>query len=342
MPDSIEVHVMHALSPQEIVPKLKVAADAQRGAKPLPELSEILNGVAQLRRDERTTVFQLVCDMLPEVSSATGAGIIAIWLGGSVEQGRDPQPFCRPVLVSFLKWSHRIDTANTDDDEDEREREEDSEVLAGLRLLGTALVAVLSRMPEQEMATLPLAELGTEAERVEPVSIGAAWVLQLLRQRSGELIVLVVERRKGCLVRYENLANCFHLFTLLQGALADMKPRSASLSQRAVAVARGDEAANAEDSAWWHYGQPYAAAANVAASVWGEGSPAEIAAIDGTQVILLWPAILGSRTWSSDFFHPVLHASLPKLELVRSLEASEVDAWWKRLGLPERRGWWKF
>lgn len=328
---------MNALSPQELGQALKAAADAHRGDKPLPEFTELLNGIAKRSREERATIVQIASAMLPDVRSASGAGVIGIWMGGGVEQGEDPETVCQPVLATFLKWCQRIDTAKADDDGSEQ----DTDVLQGLRLLGTALVAILSRVPETVKATLPLAELGSEAERIEHLSIGAAWVLQLLRQRSGTLVVLDVENRRGCLVRYANLANCFHLFTLLQGALVDMKPRSASLSPQAVAAARGDEAGDVGDSAWWHYGQPHAATAAVAASVWGEASPADIASIDGEQVILLWPTILGRRTWSSDFFHPLLHAALPELERVRTLEAPEIKAWWRRLGLPGKRSWWK-
>ena len=44
--------------------------------------------------------------------------------------------------------------------------------------------------------------------------------MEILRQRSGELVVLHGQEPRGFRVAYRNMSYCFHLFTLLQGALA--------------------------------------------------------------------------------------------------------------------------
>ena len=63
--------------------------------------------------------------------------------------------------------------------------------------------------------------------------------------------------------------------------------------------------------------------------------PSGIASIDGTQVLLLWPPVLQSRSWNSGFFVPILEASLPDVEVLEVLPEEAVNTWWARLNLPE-------
>ena len=172
---------------------------------------------------------------------------------------------------------------------------------------------------------------------MEHLSTGAVWVLQLLRQRSGQLVVLNIANKKGVVVCYENISNCFHLFTLLQAALGPVMPDARTVSEHLLDIARGESEENGHDEAWWHYGQAYVPEPTVAASVWGELGPDSISSIDGWQVLLLWPPILPSRSWDTSFFLPILHARPPKVEVMEVLSPSDVEAWWVRLALPSRK-----
>lgn len=307
----------------------------QRGLKPSDGLREAI-GVFAKRPDcdpER------VADALPGLESPAGAGFLGVWLGAGVEDGRAPERTGRQIVQTFLRWSGSLETPPEEEDDHEDEDREldfpepDEEVVAGLQLLGQALVAHLVRSPslmEWLKATDTIVE---EFERVEGVSLGAGWVLHLLRQCSGELVALAVAERRGFLVRYDNLANCFHLFTLLQGALASLIDRPAEARADVLEIARGIEQGEGYDHAWWHYGQPSSPNPDVAGTVWGEMEPAGIESVDGVQVLLLWPPILESRTWDTGFFSPVIHARMPDVTLIAELTPPEFDRWRARLVL---------
>ncbi len=88
-----------------------------------------------------------------------------------------------------------------------------------LEPLGQGLVAHLARSPSHRTYLQAREDWIAELERAESFSPGPGWVLELLRKQSGQLVVLHLEQRRGFQVTYENLSNCFHLFTLLQAAL---------------------------------------------------------------------------------------------------------------------------
>jgi hypothetical protein len=134
-------------------------------------------------------------------------------------------------------------------------------------------------------------------------------------------------------VRYSNITNCFHLFTLLQGALAGVMPDAQEVNADLLDMARGKSHGKGHDHAWWHYGQASSATPHLGSSVWGEAGPDSIGSVDGQQVLLLWPPILQSRGWDASFFTPILEQSPPSLEVIKVLSAADADAWWQRLGL---------
>jgi hypothetical protein len=214
----------------------------------------------------------------------------------------------------------------------------DEETIAGLQLLGQALVAHLARSPQLRRWLAETDGIHSELSRVEPYSIGAVWVLELLRQRSGKIVVLNVRHRIGAVVRYNNIATCFHLFTLLQGALAEVMPDARKASGHLLDIARGKTQGTGNDTAWWHYGPAGATSPNLAASVWGEAGPDSISSVNGQQVLLLWPPLLQSRTWDTGFFSPILEASLPDVEVLEVMSSTDVDALWLRLGLDPTSG----
>ena len=95
------------------------------------------------------------------------------------------------------------------------------------------------------------------------------------------------------------------------------------------------------DEAWWHYGDPRSAKADVRRSIWGEALVREIPVIDGQRVILLWPTLV-SRTWDSAFFGPQLDALMPDVIVEAELSTADCTAWFRALGLRRAdRKWWQ-
>jgi hypothetical protein len=324
---------------EDALSALLKAASAQRTLKTSAEFQKAIKAVSAHPDYDPVKL----ADALPDLDSAIGAGFIGVWLGAGVEDGRDPELTGRQIARTFLKWSRGIETPPLADDDEEEEDEEDldfpepdEEIVAGLKLLGQALVAHLARSPSLLNWVRDTDAILAEFERVEAVSIGAVWVLYLLRQCSGDLVALEMAERRGFLVRYDNLTNCFHLFTLLQGALASRIGREQETRDDVLEIARGNQDGDGEgyDHAWWHYGQPSGSKPDVGATVWGEMEPDGIEVVDGVRVLLLWPPIMESRTWDAGFFAPVIHASLPNVIVIEELAQPAVDSWWVRLGLP--------
>jgi hypothetical protein len=313
---------------------LKMAAERQRGLTFSEGLKRALNDIAHLPDVDDVAI----ADWIVEAGSATGAGFLAVWLGAGVERGRDPERTGRPIADAFVKWSRTIDRGPEADAAHGDLQEPDEETIAGLQLLGQALVAHLARSPQLRRWVVETDAIYSELRRVESLSIGAVWVLELLRKRSGKLVVLNVRHRIGVVVRYNNIATCFHLFTLLQGALAGVMPDAQKVSPQLLDIARGKSQGEGHDMAWWHYGLAGAASPSLAASVWGEAGPDSISSINGQQVMLLWPPILQSRSWDTGFFSPILEASLPSVEVLEVLSSADTDAWWLRLGLGPTSG----
>jgi hypothetical protein len=321
------------MSLSEALAQLRNAAERQRGKQPSAGFRNAMNALLRIPGVDHAGE---ISRLMAATDSPGGAGLLAIWLGSGVEQGKyDPEITAAPIVETFLKWSRTIETAPEADESDDaaapEEPEPDSETITGLQFLGQALVAHLARSPKQRLRVAETKEIRGEIERIEHLSYGAMWVLQLLRQQSSDLLVLEIERRRGVLVRYENIANCFHLFTLLQEALA---PVIFDVGDPSRPPPEGKGDTDDHHRAWWHYGQGDTAQANMAASVWGEMSPDGIVRIDGTQVMLLWPPILGSRTWSASFCGPILEAAPPGVTVTKVLPLAEVEAWWSRLKLP--------
>jgi hypothetical protein len=316
---------------------LKAAAGRQRGLTPGGGLIQALNDIARHPDIDHEAIVRLIV----ETGSPTGAGFLATWYGAGVESGRDPGLTCRPITDAFLKWSRTIATPadgaaseNAGNVPPPGEETIDQETIDGLQWLGQALVAHLTRSAELRCWFMEADGICSELERLEPYSIGAVWVLQLLRQRSGTIVVLNVMQRTGAVIRYGNIANCFHLFTLLQGALAGVMPDAQEVNGELLDMARGKgPVVKGHDHAWWHYGQACSVTPDLGSSVWGEAAPDSIASVDGQQVMLLWPPILQSRGWDTGFFAPILEASPPGVEVIEVLSAADADAWRQRLGL---------
>jgi hypothetical protein len=320
------------------------AANRQRGITGSDELVSALNALAAIPPQQREGSESTIANALSALTSPTGAGFLAVRLGAAVERGAAPEATCRPIIDTFLKWSRTIETYP--DGHNGTQPEPDPEALAGLQLLGQAIISHVARLPDVCNGMRESPEIRDEFDRIAHLSVGALWVVQLLTQCSGQLIVLNTAKKIGVLVRYSNISNCFHLFTLLQGAITGIMPDAQHTDAYVHDIARGRKHEHCRDAAWWHYGQPNLPSPALAGTVWGEMPPSGIAKIDGEQVLLLWPPIMGHRGWDASFFSPILEESLPKVEVLKVLSDSEVDAWWRKLRLPEPerpsgKSWWR-
>jgi len=309
-----------------------LAAEANRGRELFPGLRDAVQTLMKIPNEFRPEVLSRLGSKLDTIGSPTGAGFLAVWLGAAVERGRDPALTASGVCHALMKWSR---TLRAGDDEDEApEPVGEEETLVGLEFLGQAAVAHLARYPAFREELAHSQDVVGELERTSGLSVGAMWVLEVLRKQSGVLVVLHIERRRGFRVSYRNIGNCFHLFTLLQGALAELAPAGEKPNPRALAVARGEESGEAEDNAWWHYGQGTCPKAELAWMVYGEPRPDSIDRVGGEQVLLLWPPLLGGRGWDAGFFGPHLVAAPAEVSVMVELSPEDVSRWWMELRLP--------
>jgi hypothetical protein len=307
------------------------AASAQRVDGYSDEFRDALNQLVELPSTDRPRLGELLTQALPNIEAPIGAGLLAVWFGSGVENGADPDATTIPILRTMIQWTQKIITAPEDSEKDDPEPDE--EILTGVQFLGQALVAHLghSRPLRDKVAAKP--DVLKEFERVSHLAVGATWVAELLLQQSGELLVLHGEHPIGVRVRYENLTNCFHLFTLIQGELAAIMPDAETPQPDVLAVARGESFDKVHDVAWWHFGPGNCSKADAKSSVWGEARLDSIPSIDGVQVMILWPKVLESRGWSGTFFGPYLQASPPSVSLQNQLSDDEVAEWRERIGL---------
>ncbi len=324
-----------------LVQKLIEAAN-QHGSEdfsgPLPDA---INTLMDATANNGADVIQRVCEELSRITSPHAAAMLAVWLGAMVENGHDPALSYQAVRDTYLHWSSTIQTNDGD------KLEGSDGAFYALENCGRSLVShcvkdgpMLNSLRADEV-------LMEELKRLESDSMGAMWLMQLATQMSADLIVLNVERQAGALVKYENISNCFHLFTLLQGALEDWLPAAKRPAKSLMECARGSSSANEHDQAQWHFSQPDVSEKEPTSWVWGEAHPSSIGKIDGKQVMILRPKILAGRGWDSGFFSPILHRRPPDVKLVHFLPHEEFLTWKKRLQLPDRaskkeRSWWKF
>jgi hypothetical protein len=156
----------------------------------------------------------------------------------------------------------------------------------------------------------------------------------VLLRSSGTLIVLHPPSGKGFRVRYQNVAVCFHLFSLLQAAIGERIPGGRRPDPKIAAAAHGEDSEDdLTDEAWWHYGDPTAKIPDLGSSIWGEAPVRTIPFIDATQVMLLWPPIMQSRCWTSSFFGPHLQALPSGLVVEEELAPEQSRAWLRVVGL---------
>ncbi len=315
---------------EDALANLRTAADRHRGAEPSAELISAARALNDIDPGDAERALELHLDALAGTISDSGAAFLAIMLGSRAERGRDPEPVLPTLAEQFLARLRRLAEGLAKGNDPE------PDLAHAVDRIAQAVVAHIIRVGPDNAGRAALDAEIALIEELSGTSNGATWVLQALTMTSGEIMAIDLANRRGGLFRYENLANCFHLFTLFQACWSTHFPSGAdaNLSHEPHA----DDVAPRLLEAWWHYGVATSPKPEPMAVIFGEMSPNSIPSLDGKQVILLWPPILASRTWDAGFLHPVIEGALPELTLLRELEDDEVDDWLDRAGVVKPKG----
>jgi hypothetical protein len=276
---------------------------------------------------------------------------VATWLavvsGTAVERGADAGATGPAVFSRLRHWLPQLPAWTEPADEHTEivypePTAAQAVLLELLPMLCQAVVTHLARLPAQREEMSRDLALRARLEQVGAYSHGAIWVREALMKWSGPLVLLHPSSRGGHAFRVVNVANNFHLFSLLQSAAGFPFAAGRAANSLVARVARGKSSECVSDEAWWHYGDPRSPTADLAHSIWGEGWVRDIPEIDGARVVLAWPAILQGRSWDEGFLGPHLEAMPADVVTERALSDAEVGAWFDQLGIGATRKWWPF
>lgn len=264
-----------------------------------------------------------------------GAAWLAVVIGAAIEGGASAALTASAVVDLLVSWLSRFPVVEPDDEESMDDWEptpEQLELIEAFPELCQSIVAHLARLPERRAELSEDEALLERLESLEGLSPGICWVREALVRSSGTLIVLHPPSGKGFRLRYQNVGVCFHLFSLLQTAIGERMPGGRPPDPEVAAVARGRSEDDVTDEAWWHYGDPGSKTAELDGSIWGEALVSTVPSVNGVQVMLLWPPILESRSWSTNF-GPHLEALPADVVVEEELSPAESRAWLQALGL---------
>lgn len=274
-----------------------------------------------------------------------GASWLAVVLASAIEQNGQAVLTTPAVVALFRSWCLQLPDIEDDDAAIPDLTSEETTILSAMPFLCQSLVSHLSRTPDIRGELSADASLFERLTQLEPYTYAITWVRELLCRKSGSLLLLHPSTRTGFRIRFENVGNCFHLFSLIQHVLGSELPGGRTPNPAIAAAAQGKTQAEVTDSAWWHYGNSLSPKPEVMASIWGELSVLSIP----DQIIILWPPLLGSRGWDSNFFGPQLDAAPPMIELVAKLSHDDCVSRLQSIGIqlqpPSEKHktgpWWK-
>lgn len=321
-----------------VLDELLRASRAHAGKEPTEELKQASRAFL-LRADTDSAILRAAADAFPPLPPA-GAGWLAIVLGTAIERGQSAA-VSAPALLQFLRsWLTKLPKPEITEDEAGEElasfpkpTPEQHALFEALPRVCQGLVAHLARLPHERAALVEDMALLERLADIEGYSNGPGWVREALLRSSGTLILLHPTSGSGLKVRYENVATCFHLFSLLQTAVGTRIPGGRQPDPAIAAAARGHTNAETYDEAWWHYGDPASKTADIHHSIWGEGLVREIPVVNGSRVMLLWPPIMQSRSWDEGFFGPHLQALPADVVVEEDLSPESCRAWLRTLGI---------
>ena len=259
-----------------------------------------------------------------------GAAWLAVVLGAAIERGDGVDHTAPAVVNLLLSWLPRLPARGGGDQKTTGSLDQTALLRAFPRLC-QSVVAHLARMPGRRTELAQDMRLLDRLQELESHSHGAVWVREMLLRRSGSLVLLHQPSGMGFRLRYENVASCFHLFSLIQTAIGRRIPDGRRPDPAIAAAARGRPSRRLMDEAWWHYSNHRSLTADIGASIWGEASVLSIESLDGVQVIVLWPPIVASRMWDSAFFGPPVEALPPDVVVEEELSAENARSWFDRL-----------
>ncbi len=259
-----------------------------------------------------------------------GAAILANMLGTIIEKGGSVERSGAAVWDLYLAWLPQIHRGFSGRKElSARQRQ----LLDTFQLLSQSAVSHLSAMPQERKQAADNRGLMTQLAELQDYTPGAAWVRQVLMSRSDALLVLHLPSRRGFRLRYENIVNGFHLFTLIQALFGETLPGGRAPNRFIVDMARCVTVAEeGNDEPWWRY-QTVRPDAPGPVEISGEAPVETIARIDGRQVILLSPPVEGAALWDTSFFTPQLFAMPANVVLEEALTAQEAEEWLAKLGV---------
>jgi len=253
-----------------------------------------------------------------------GAAILANMLGTIIEKGGSVERSGAAVWDLYLAWLPQIHRGFAGRKElSPRQRQ----LLDAFQLLSQSAVSHLSAMPQERKQAADNRALMAQLAELQDYTPGAAWVRQVLMSRSDALLVLHLPSRRGFRLRYENIVNGFHLFTLIQALFGETLPGGRAPNRFIVDMARCVTVAEeGNDEPWWRY-QTVRPDAPGPVEISGEAPVETIARIDGRQVILLSPPVEGAALWDTSFFTPQLFAMPANVVLEEALTAQEAEEW---------------
>jgi len=299
---------------------------------------------------------------VPQVADPFAAGVLAVQLGGMIEQGANPHPLGDAMIarlpgdfVAARKFAELLETEHKIEEPDEADpavvaaaaaRDPvGAAAWAAMRLNTPAAMAAWCRHPPTRRAAAAVPYLAEDASFLGQHGGYAYFIGELLQAADGvEVLVLAAEQRKGFVVELVAVRNAAHLFALLEDVLVG-DPAAGLLEGTKgdpviASIARGETVMEAEHpfSINWHYEYWFGVNGDAAAHLTGlhpaiaamigvEASVAKLPTPLDRPVILMKPRALGSRSCeASEFFSPLHNALRSAVEIRKVLSPDEVDA----------------
>jgi hypothetical protein len=252
----------------ELCLSLLSAAHGWSGEQPSEELKGATGKFLAGARTDHSRLSRIV-ESLDTVDPGAAAWI-ALTCGTAIEQGANAELTGEAIFQLLVSWLSKLPVVDSDSESGPELNLEQGALPKLFPYLCQSTVAHLARMPARRESLGQDLQLLERLDRLGGLSHGATWVREALLKSSGALILLHPPSRKGVRIVYTNVANCFHLFSLLQTAIGTRIPGGRIPDAEITRVARGQSSEQVSDEAWWHYGSPYSNNADLTASIWGE------------------------------------------------------------------------